>query len=140
MTTNKKSGPGGGHEMMDEMDSICEPFMDTSKTSVQIADLEKIAKTRNQQAIIAYCVERDGTIRCVTWGEDKLKCEAAGWWGQGLFKANVFAKVPFWTIFGWGNNGRPVPLDAKERLQIMPAIESGAIPRNLAFPKDKLNG
>lgn len=75
-------------------------------SEVKINDLKKLAKQRDQQAIIAFCVERDGTVRCVTYGENPLKCRAAGWWGQG-FLQNQISKVPFQTIFGMGNGGKP---------------------------------
>lgn len=75
-----------------------------------ISDLKKLAKKRGQQAIIAFSVERDGTVRCVTYGENDLKCRAAGWWGQG-FMNKYISVVPFQTVFGMGNKGVPLPLD-----------------------------
>ena len=80
---------------------------------VEIDDLKKLAKDRDQQAIIAYCIQRDGTVRCVTYGEDKLKCNAAGWWGQGLLD-NIISIVPFQTVFGWGTRGVPTGLTKKQ--------------------------
>ena len=76
---------------------------------VEIDDLKKLAGDRDQQAIIAYCVERDGTVTCVTYGENKLKCAAAGWFGQGALD-HILSIVPFQTVFGWGKGGKPTPL------------------------------
>lgn len=82
-------------------------------TEILIEDLKKLAKEKDQQAIIAFCVERDGTVRCVTYGEDKLKCDAAGWWGQGTLN-NDIPIIPFQTVFGWGNNGKPKKLTEEQ--------------------------
>lgn len=97
-------------------------------SEVKIEDLKKLAKQRDQQAIIAYCVERDGTVRCVTYGEDKLKCDAAGWWGQGFVKN--LSTIPFFTIFGWGNAGEPGKLSRSDRLKAI----SMQIPRKFLGP------
>lgn len=90
---------------------------------VKIEDLKQLAQKYDQQGIIAFCIERDGTVRCVTYGEDKLKCDAAGWWGQGT--ANNLSIVPFQTVFGWGNEGEPLHLTEEEIFDGVPA----AVPR-----------
>lgn len=86
-------------------------------TEVLIKDLRTLAKERDQQAIIAYCIERDGTVRCVTYGESKLKCKAAGWWGQGWLTKSIgfISLVPFQTVFGTDFNGTPTPLTKEEQ-------------------------
>ena len=94
---------------------------------VKISDLKALAGQRDQQAIIAFCVERDGTLRCVTYGEDKLKCEAAGWWGQG-FMSPHFTTVPFQTVFGWGNGGVPLGITPEQHSEIAHLIENGSVP------------
>jgi len=86
-------------------------------TEVKIEDLKQLTKGRDQQAIIAFCVERDGAVRCVTYGEDKLKCDAAGWWGQGFMLKHI-SIVPFQTVFGWGNKGTPKALSETQRQDI----------------------
>jgi len=78
-----------------------------------ISDLKNLAKKRDQQAIIAFAIERDGTVRCVTYGETKIKCRAAGWWGQG-FMEEYISTVPFRTVFGMGNKGNPKHLTGDE--------------------------
>jgi len=75
--------------------------------SIKIKDLEKLSKQHNLQAIMMLCVERNGTVSIVTYGEDVTKCKAIGDWGQGLWKHCV-SLIPFVTVFGWGNNGKPV--------------------------------
>lgn len=82
------------------------PMTEPHQSEVLIDDLKKLALHRDQQAIIAICVERDGTVRCVTYGEDAEKCKWAGWWGHGTLYANL-SRHPFATIFGWGNKGIP---------------------------------
>lgn len=96
-------------------------------TEILIDDLKKLAKNKDQQAIVAFCVERDGTLRCVTYGEDKLKCEAAGWWGQGYI-APKFSTVPFQTVFGWGNGGVPMALTSEQLEEIYCHVLDGTIP------------
>jgi hypothetical protein len=92
-------------------------------SEVLIADLRRLAKERDQQGIVAYCIERDGTVRCVTYGETALKCRALGWWGQGWLNAkNFLADVPLRTVFGWGFGGVPNALTKGERQCVPPSV------------------
>lgn len=84
------------------------------KCPIKIKDLEQLSNQHNLQAVMMLCVERNGTVSIVTYGEDKKKCKAIGDWGQGLWKHCV-SLIPFRTIFGWGNNGIPVPEDVVRR-------------------------
>jgi len=74
---------------------------------IKIKDLEKLSKQHNLQAIMMLCVENNGTVSVVTYGENATKCKAIGDWGQGLWK-HCISLIPFATVFGWGNNGNPV--------------------------------
>lgn len=74
---------------------------------IKIKDLNSLANIHDLQAIVMLCVERNGTVSVVTYGEDKTKCKAIGEWGQGLWKHCV-SLIPFATVFGWGNKGIPV--------------------------------
>ena len=78
------------------------------KCPLKIADLKSICKQHDFQAMVALTVERNGTVSVVTYGENKEKCKAIGDWGQGLWKYAV-SIIPFKTVFGWGNNGKPFP-------------------------------
>ena len=77
------------------------------KCPIKIKDLKKEAQKHDLQAIMMLCVERNGTVSIVTYGEDKTKCKAIGDWGQGLWEYCV-SLIPFKSVFGWGNNGVPV--------------------------------
>ena len=108
-----------------------------SDTELLIDDLKKLAKKRDQQAIIAFTVERDGTVRCVTYGETPVKCRAAGWWGQG-FMNKYISIVPFQTVFGWGNGGTPLPLNNAQLHEIkVPLPEEFLHPDKLVDVKSK---
>jgi hypothetical protein len=84
-----------------------------------IPDAQRIASQFDCQAVAVLTVERDGTVRMTTFGEDVRKCKAIGAWGQGLWSYAVTA-VPFQTVFGWGNGGRPKPLTASEMAKLGP--------------------
>ena len=77
------------------------------KCPIKINDLKLLAKQHDLQAIMMLCVERNGTVSIVTYGENKTKCKAIGDWGQGLWKHCV-SLIPFQSVFGWGNNGKPI--------------------------------
>ncbi|RUR38540.1 hypothetical protein [Vreelandella populi] len=75
-----------------------------------ISDAKAIANQRDLQAVVVLTVERDGTVSVVSYGENKAKCKAIGEWAQGLWSYAVSIR-PFQTVFGWGNGGKPKPLD-----------------------------
>lgn len=81
--------------------------MSKEKCPIKINDLKLLSEQHNLQALMMLCVERNGTVSVVTYGENKKKCKAIGDWGQGLWK-NCVSLIPFKTIFGWGNGGVPV--------------------------------
>ncbi len=100
---------------------------------VSIIDLKELANLKDQQAIIAFCVERDGTVRCVTYGEDTLKCKATGWWGQGLLKSKNISAIPFQTVFGMDNGGVPTPLMDSDYSRALDLVAAGKVPREIAL-------
>jgi len=75
---------------------------------IKIKDLKTLANKHDLQGIMMLCIERNGTVSIVTYGENKEKCKAIGDWGQGLWNHCV-SLIPFKSVFGWGNNGIPVP-------------------------------
>jgi hypothetical protein len=82
-----------------------------SKAPITITELRKIAQAKDLQAIVAITVQRNGTTSVVTYGENKEKCKAIGDWGQGLWDWAI-SRIPFTSVFGWGNNGEPIePLE-----------------------------
>ncbi len=84
-----------------------------SPGEVQIRGARTLAQVHDLQAVVIVAVERDGTVRVVTYGENPQKCDAIGDWGQGLWRHAISA-VPFQTRFGWGNGGHPAPLTVAE--------------------------
>ena len=72
---------------------------------VKISDAKALVKKYNQQAIVILGIEKNGTIRTVTFGEDKIKCKAIGEWGKSLVEHGL-SLIPFQTVFGWGNDGK----------------------------------
>lgn len=79
----------------------------------KIRDAEKLCKDHDLQAVVVLTVERTGTIRITTYGETKKKCKVIGEWGQGLWEYAV-TKIPFQTVFGWGNRGQPKTITPEE--------------------------
>lgn len=79
-----------------------------SRFAISVA--RAIAKHKDLQAVVVLCVERDGTVTVVSYGESKAKCKAIGEWAQGLWSYAV-ALNPFQTVFGWGNGGKPKPVE-----------------------------
>jgi hypothetical protein len=73
---------------------------------IKIADARRLAKENDQQAIVILGIEKDGTITIVTYGEDKKKCQAIGEWADSLEQHGLLL-IPFNTVFGWGNGGKP---------------------------------
>lgn len=71
----------------------------------KISDAKGVAKKNDYQAIVVLCVERDGTVTIVTYGESKDKCNAIGAWAKGLWD-NCISINPFKTVFGWGEGGK----------------------------------
>ncbi len=86
--------------------------------TIRIADARNLGKRENAQAVIILCVEHTGTIRGVSYGENKAKCDAIGFWLDGLM-SNGLSRIPFETVFGWGNKGKPVPLGKHERRALL---------------------
>lgn len=80
--------------------------MATLKAPIKITELKHIAKEKDLQAIVVITVARDGVMSVVTYGETKEKCKAIGDWGQGLWDWAI-SRIPFTTVFGWGNDGKP---------------------------------
>lgn len=81
---------------------------------VTIADAERIARAHDNQAVVVLGVGRKGDVTVTTWGETPAKCASIGDWASGLWQ-NAVSKVPFQTVFGWGNGGKPKPLTEAER-------------------------
>lgn len=77
------------------------------KAPIKIKELQTIADDKDLQAIVVLTVERNGNVSVVTYGETKAKCKAIGDWGQGLWRHAV-SIIPFQTVFGWGNDGKPL--------------------------------
>ena len=70
-----------------------------------IKDAEVLAKANDYQAVVMLCVERDGTVTVVSYGESKAKCKAIGDWAKGLWSSCISIN-PFQTVFGWGEGGK----------------------------------
>jgi hypothetical protein len=87
---------------------------------MSIATCKRIAKQDDRQAVVLITVARDGTVTVSSYGENRAKCHAIGIWAQGLWDHAV-STVPFRTIFGWGNDGTPLPLTPEERAGLSPA-------------------
>lgn len=79
------------------------------KAPIKINELKAIANEKDLQAVVALTVSRDGMVSVVTYGENKEKCQAIGNWGQGLWNHAVSVD-PFTTVFGWGNDGKPMSM------------------------------
>lgn len=69
-------------------------------------------------ACILIAVEKDGTVRIVTWSVSKSDCNAIKPLVDRLFEQ--VTAVPFRTVFGWGNGGVPMPLTDAELATLKP--------------------
>ena len=92
-----------------------------SQAHFKIRDAQAVADQYDCQAVVVLCVDRDGTVRVISYGEDKKKCDAIGAWAKGLWRTAI-SKAPFCTVFGWGNGGEPQPLTSAERAEILRKI------------------
>lgn len=93
----------------------------SSQAHFKIRDAQAIADQYDCQAVVVLCVDRDGTVRVVSYGETKKKCDAIGAWAKGLWQFAI-TKAPFCTVFGWGNDGQPQPLAPAERAEMLRKI------------------
>ena len=93
---------------------------------IEIEDAKKIAQDHDCQAAIIFVVEGDGTVRWVTYGDTKSKCQSIGAWAKHVF-GQMKANIPFRTKFGWGNDGVPIPLTESEKGQIQKMYDQGQI-------------
>jgi hypothetical protein len=93
---------------------------------IPIAAAERVAKIHDCQAVVIIAVERDGTVRRVTYGETRFKCRVIGEWAAAL-ETYAMAKSPFQTAFGWGNGGKPKALSAEELAQLSEAGRAWAL-------------
>jgi hypothetical protein len=84
-----------------------------------IPEAREIAKRYDGQAAVVLLVARDGTVTVASYGETRHKCRVIGEWAQGLWNS-VVSRVPFQTVFGWGNGGRPLPLTPEELATLSP--------------------
>lgn len=84
-----------------------------------IKECKDIAERHAAQAVIVIRIERDGTVTTSTYGESERKCRIIGAWAQGWMD-HALSVIPFRTVFGWGNNGVPLPLTPKEVASLGP--------------------
>ncbi len=84
-----------------------------------IDECKSIAKKNDAQAVVIMRVERDGTVTLSTYGENTLKCNVIGEWAKKSIWGQI-ARIPFETLFGWGNNGVPKALEKREYMSLSP--------------------
>lgn len=98
---------------------------DDPRSSVKATDaavvMERLKKlSHGSRAVVIINVTDDGRVDYATYGEDAGSCKVIGDWAQGLANS-TFSAAPFQTYFGWGHEGTPTPLSAKEYASLTPA-------------------
>ena len=84
-----------------------------------IAECKEIALRHDAQAVVIMRVGRDGEITVSTYGENRHKCEIIGEWAQRSIWSMI-CRIPFETVFGWRNKGKPKPLEMREYMSLTP--------------------
>lgn len=74
-------------------------------TQSHLNDLKSIVKKYDGQGGILILLRDDGVIDTHTYGKSKLQCDVIGNWMKSSFDHTV-TKIPFSTVFGWGNGGK----------------------------------
>ncbi len=86
-------------ELTDRDDPVC---LVNSTDARAVAD----AHGGRLNAVVIFAVRDDGVIDTATWGETRFHKDAIAAWAHGLAR-NTVTQVPFKTVFGVGNAGRP---------------------------------
>ena len=86
--------------------------------TIKIKDARDLGKREDAQAIVILCVNKSGTIDGVSYGETAFKCQAIGAWLDTLIDHGL-SRIPFETVFGWGNDGSPKKLGKTERKKLL---------------------
>lgn len=61
------------------------------------------------RGVVVIAIGRTGVVSTHTYGENKRKCGALAKWIDG-FEERALSIIPFNTVFGWGNRGKPEKL------------------------------
>lgn len=72
------------------------------------AEAKGMLDRHDLQGVLVVAVGRDGVVSTHSYGEDRRKCRALAKWIENLDRA--LSVIPFATVFGWGNGGKPKPL------------------------------
>lgn len=91
---------------------------DDPRSSVKAADaaevMERLKKyAHGSRAVVIINVTDDGSVDCATYGEDAGACKIIGDWAADFMEHSI-SVAPFQTYFGWGHDGVPTAMDAKE--------------------------
>lgn len=80
-----------------------------------VGDAQRLLEFFELEAVLIFSVDSRGCLHTATAGANVAKGKAIGWWANGLWGwAKVVSLVPFQTIFGWGNDGKPKPLSPRD--------------------------
>ena len=91
---------------------------DDPTCDVKIADAEALAKKHDLQGVLIVAVRRDGMVESITYGDHPAQKIAMGDYADTVMQHTI-TKVPFQTMFGWGNDGVPKALMPVEKLILM---------------------
>ncbi len=80
---------------------------------VKIADARALAEQYDLQGVMILAITRAGMIEAITYGDHPAQKVAMGNFADTIVN-NTLTKVPFQTMFGWGNGGVPLNITEEE--------------------------
>lgn len=79
----------------------------------KLQDLKEIVEKRDLQGAVLFAITKDGCVEYHTFAENKEKCVILGNWVKIEF-SHIFNRIPFETVFGWGNKGKIKKISKKD--------------------------
>ena len=112
MSSNNGNGNGNG-DRPKKVEEASEKPLEGGKINLDVA--KRFMKRHDLQGVVILAIQKDGVIQTLTYGSDKRKCSVLGTWIQGFM--SQLSIIPFSTVFGFGNGGKPMALSEDERAQ-----------------------
>lgn len=102
---------------------------DDPESCIKAADAKAIMDRHGAQGVMIFMIRADGVIDSATYGKDAQACRFVDEWRNGVADTTL-SVVPFQTYFGWGNDGAPKALTAKELASLTLGQRNWALARH----------